>query len=70
MCAKDKFLMEGPSMGKLLNNGLYRSVYNNYVRHTTGSILPNRPNSHNAAISPKLAVNQMPFPRMADFSHN
>ena len=42
MCAKDKFVMEGPSMGKLLNKDLYRSVYNNYVRHTTGSILPTR----------------------------
>ena len=43
MYAKDKFVMEGPSMGKLLNKDLYRSVYNNYVRHTTGPILANRP---------------------------
>ena len=39
MCAKDKFVMEGPSMGKLLNKDLYRSVYNNY----TQPILVNRP---------------------------
>ena len=32
MCAKDKFVMEGPSMGKLLNKDLYRSVYNNYTQ--------------------------------------
>ena len=32
MCAKDKFVMEGPSMGKLLNKELYRSVYNNYTQ--------------------------------------
>ena len=32
MCAKDKFVMEGPSMGKLLNKYLYRSVYNNYTQ--------------------------------------
>ena len=43
MCAKDKCVMEGPSMGKLLNKDLYRSVYNNYARHTTWPILPNRP---------------------------
>ena len=30
---------EGSSMGKLLNKDLYRSVYNDYVRHTTGPIL-------------------------------
>ena len=29
---KYKFMMEGPSMGKY-NKDLYRSVYNNYVRH-------------------------------------
>ena len=32
MCVKDKFVMEGPSMGKLLNKDLYRSVYNNYTQ--------------------------------------
>ena len=42
MCAKDKVVMEGPSIGKLLNKDLYRSVYNNYVRHTTEPILANR----------------------------
>ena len=30
-------------MGKLLNKDLYRSVYNDYVRHTTGPILRNGP---------------------------
>ena len=34
---------EGPSMGKLLNKDLYRSVYNDYVRHTIGPILRNGP---------------------------
>ena len=51
-------------MGTLLNEDLYRSVFNNYVRHTTG------PSSHNLVISPKLDVNHTPFPRMAGFSHN
>ena len=40
---QDTFVMEEPSMGKLLNKDLYRSVYNNYVRHTTGPILPDGP---------------------------
>ena len=43
MCSKDTFVMEGPSMGKLLNKDLYRSVYNDYVRHTTGPIVRNGP---------------------------
>ena len=30
-------------MGKLLNKDLYRSVYNDYVRHTTGPIVRNGP---------------------------
>ena len=30
-------------MGKLLNKDLYRSVYNNYVRRTTGPIHANSP---------------------------
>ena len=42
MCAKDKFVMDGPLMGKLLNKDLYRSVYNNHVKDTTGPIFPNR----------------------------
>ena len=52
MCSKDKFVMEGPSMGKLLNKDLYRSAYNNYVRHSS-----KQADSHNSANSPKLAVN-------------
>ena len=56
-------------MGKLLNKDLYRSVYNNYVRHTTGPILPNGPITTTRPILP-LAVNHTSFPRMVDFSHN
>ena len=54
-------------MGKLLNKD---HIDNNYVRHTTGPILPNRHIPPTRPILQKLAVNHTPFPRMADFSHN
>ena len=53
-------------MGKLLNKDLYRSVYDNYVRRTTGPILANRPIPTSSS---KLVINHTPFRRMSDFSH-
>ena len=48
----DNCMMEGLSMGKLLNKYLNRSVDNKYVRHTTGTILLNMPISITRPIVP------------------
>ena len=56
-------------MGKLLNKDLNRSVYNNYVRQTTGPILPNMPIPTTRPILPSWPL-IMPFPRMAGFFHS